>query len=276
MTTERAFREWWQESYSLPPGPHAVMTHVAWGEHLLRQPPELPDDELVEQWHVEAMKGFRTNGVYEQDIATQAARWGADAEPEAEGPADEQLTLTYALAVAAAVDGTSKPWPADLCERAQLSGLRAVLARWGRPAARALLAEPGWACPGCEGTPATVNSPCAVCGSPAAPPEPEPGEVRELVEWLRGTRAARLTRAAELLQQLSAPAPVVVPVPVSERQPGPEDCDEQGRCWVGIEDSAGLNTWSLVKLSDVSAWVRHLRPVWLPAHVLPVPEATND
>ena len=83
MTTERAFREWWQESYSLPPGPHAVMTHVAWGEHLLRQPPELPDDELVEQWHVEAMKGFRTNGVYEQDIATQAARWGADKELEA-------------------------------------------------------------------------------------------------------------------------------------------------------------------------------------------------
>jgi hypothetical protein len=53
------------------------------------------------------------------------------AEPEPEGPTDEKLTLTYSLAVAAAVDGTSKPWPADLCERAQLAGLRAVLARWG-------------------------------------------------------------------------------------------------------------------------------------------------
>ena len=48
------------------------------GEHPITPPPE-----LVEQWHVEAMKGFRTNGVYEQDIATQAARWGADQELDA-------------------------------------------------------------------------------------------------------------------------------------------------------------------------------------------------
>jgi hypothetical protein len=39
-----------------------------------------PPSELVQQWHVEAMKGFRTNDVYEQDIAAQAARWGADQE----------------------------------------------------------------------------------------------------------------------------------------------------------------------------------------------------
>ena len=45
--------------------------------------PITPPPELVEQWHVEATKGFRTNGVYEQDIATQAARWGADQELEA-------------------------------------------------------------------------------------------------------------------------------------------------------------------------------------------------
>ena len=45
--------------------------------------PITPPDELVDQWHVEAVKGFRTNGVYAQDIATQAARWGADQELEA-------------------------------------------------------------------------------------------------------------------------------------------------------------------------------------------------
>ena len=45
--------------------------------------PITPPPELVEQWHDEAMKGFRTNGIYEQDIATQAARWGADQELEA-------------------------------------------------------------------------------------------------------------------------------------------------------------------------------------------------
>ena len=37
---EAAFRAWWQESYGLPPGPHAVMTHVAWGEHLLTTRPK--------------------------------------------------------------------------------------------------------------------------------------------------------------------------------------------------------------------------------------------
>ena len=45
--------------------------------------PITPPPELVEQWHVKAMKGFRANGVYGQDIATQAARWGADQELEA-------------------------------------------------------------------------------------------------------------------------------------------------------------------------------------------------
>ena len=80
-------------------------------------------------------------------------------------------------------------------------------------------------------------------------------------------RAICDTRAADLLQRQYPQ-----PVPVSERLPKPEDCDEQGRCWVGIEDSAGLNTWSLVKLSDVSAWVRQLRPVWLPAHALLLPK----
>jgi hypothetical protein len=42
--------------------------------------PITPPPELVDQWHVEAMKSFRTNGVYRQDIATQAAQWGADTE----------------------------------------------------------------------------------------------------------------------------------------------------------------------------------------------------
>ena len=39
---EDQFRAWWQESYCLPPGPHSVMTHVAWGEHLLATRPNPP------------------------------------------------------------------------------------------------------------------------------------------------------------------------------------------------------------------------------------------
>jgi hypothetical protein len=48
-----------------------------------QQHPITPPPELVQQWHDEAMKGFRNNGIYECDIATQAARWGSDQELEA-------------------------------------------------------------------------------------------------------------------------------------------------------------------------------------------------
>lgn len=35
-TIEIAFKEWWRDSYGMPPGPHAVMTHRAFAEHLLK------------------------------------------------------------------------------------------------------------------------------------------------------------------------------------------------------------------------------------------------
>ena len=33
---EAAFRDWWEESYKRPPNAQAVMTHVAFTEHMLR------------------------------------------------------------------------------------------------------------------------------------------------------------------------------------------------------------------------------------------------
>lgn len=73
---EAEFRKWWQESYGLPPGTHAVMTHVAWGEHLLRQPPELPDDELIGQWSEKASDGGNaTLAEVEQRIIEMAIEW---------------------------------------------------------------------------------------------------------------------------------------------------------------------------------------------------------
>jgi hypothetical protein len=35
--TEAAFREWWIDSYNRPPNPQAVMTHVAFAQHVLAQ-----------------------------------------------------------------------------------------------------------------------------------------------------------------------------------------------------------------------------------------------
>ena len=60
--------------------------------------------------------------------------------------------------------------------------------------------------------------------------------------------------------------PTPQPVAVGERLPGPEDCDEKGRCW-----------WH--RYTPTKEW--HLQRVyigrynyWLPANALPTPEAT--
>jgi hypothetical protein len=57
------------------------------------------------------------------------------------------------------------------------------------------------------------------------------------------------------------------PIPLSERLPGPEDCDEQGRCW-----------WH--RYTPTKEW--HLQRVyigryshWLPANALPAPLKTQ-
>lgn len=106
------------------------------------------------------------------------------------------------------------------------------------------------------------------------PAPPGDGEVAELVECLRRIcfdvapcDAAAITRAAELLEQRHP-----TPVPVSERLPGPEDCDAGGCCWAWEEDG---DTWELTPSKWLpKSWGSCTH--WLPAHVLPTPEATND
>ncbi len=65
--------------------------------------------------------------------------------------------------------------------------------------------------------------------------------------------------------------PVAQPVPLSERLPGPEDCDKQGRCWLGGHQMGnGTPTWLL----GYPAWAERFPDVhrfWLPAHALPLP-----
>ena len=75
---EAAFRAWWQESYGRHVGAHAVMTHVAWGEHLLATRPslELPDDELIGEWSAKASDGGNaTLAEVEQRIVEMAIEW---------------------------------------------------------------------------------------------------------------------------------------------------------------------------------------------------------
>ena len=114
------------------------------------------------------------------------------------------------------------------------------------------------------------------------PQPPADGEVAELVEWLQSMRdlagehnpdeQRRYTRAAELLER-----PTPQPVAVSERLPGPEDCDKLETCWQWEPDINGhhpLGLWERVHrdwVSDPDSDTTH----WLPANALPTPEATN-
>jgi hypothetical protein len=44
ISIRAAFEEWWRDSYGIPPGPHAVMTHVAFTAHLLTLLELMSDD----------------------------------------------------------------------------------------------------------------------------------------------------------------------------------------------------------------------------------------
>lgn len=126
---------------------------------------------------------------------------------------------------------------------ADLARLRAILregcARWGRPA------------------PATA------------------GEVGELADFVRGCAddyeshgRCRLIRAADLLERQAAPQPI----PVSERLPGPEDCDAEGRIWIHMPDIGTAPSWRLVDPREIGPYHSH----WLPAHALPVPSSRSN
>jgi hypothetical protein len=64
------------------------------------------------------------------------------------------------------------------------------------------------------------------------------------------------------------------PVPVSERLPGPEDCDSEDRCWLCGKVEGD---WRLI--SVVNPGVPHLKYCfshWLPHWALPVPAAAGE
>ena len=68
-----------------------------------QQHPLTPPPELVQQWRKSGPADAAVNNAYEQHIATQAARWGADQELEACFKWTAERTTQW-------LDGT---WPAD-------------------------------------------------------------------------------------------------------------------------------------------------------------------
>jgi hypothetical protein len=204
------------------------------------------------------------------------------AEPVGEGPTHEQLIRAYQAAYQPA-------WERGEYYSCHVDGLRAVLARWGRPAPPApesgevgeTLAEALAARPLLE----KVSRLGDCIGQLTV------AQVQQLAEqasaWLRdnppgqpvaieprGCPTPGACSCVEPTPPATAPAPVVVPVAVSERLPDPRpeseggDCDAEGRCWVLMPRSATpFPNWTLL-------WRGHLQPYhshWLPASAIPAP-----
>jgi hypothetical protein len=76
-------------------------------------------------------------------------------------------------------------------------------------------------------------------------------------------------------EQVAVARATIEPVPVSERLPGPEDCDAEGRCWwltlAVIEGGRGgySTFWELTTFKAAVRCASH----WLPHNALPVPGA---
>jgi hypothetical protein len=72
--------------------------------------------------------------------------------------------------------------------------------------------------------------------------------------------------------------PTIAPIPVSERLPGAEDCDAEGRCWFGMWseiDGELTADWILEppEYHDPAdgRWGDQRNVAWLPFHALPLP-----
>jgi hypothetical protein len=78
-------------------------------------------------------------------------------------------------------------------------------------------------------------------------------------------------RIKSAVSELRSIRSAIEPVPVSERLPGPEDCDAEGRCWYFFMDSVvGGCGWQMFNEEENEL----LAPshFWLPRWALPVPE----
>ena len=92
---------------------------------------------------------------------------------------------------------------------------------------------------------------------------------------LREAFLSGCTHAAEQLRTTRRPTPQ--PVAVSERLPGPEDCDAEGRCWGWWTDPMS-EYWEYVGVSaPIEPYGSYIPRAghthWLPANALPTPKA---
>ena len=163
------------------------------------------------------------------------------------------MTNPYRAMCAELVDDLEmSDWPSKLKE-----AFRADIAR-----ARALLDQPQ---PVAEGpTDEEIEEWADACSE--APLEEMDPDVHGWRRCFTAKEFSETIRAA--LARWGRPTPQ--PVAVSERLPGPEDCDEQGRCW-WYGEGADMFGWTL----DAEGASYYRAKFWLPANALPTSEATN-
>jgi hypothetical protein len=108
---------------------------------------------------------------------------------------------------------------------------------------------------------------------PVAPTDEELDELKDDYWWLDANHSKPwIPFARAVLERYGTPA--IEPVPVSERLPGPEDCDAEGRCWWFVpEDDEQPSNWYL----DGQPPAREIRfygnTHWLPHYALPTPRS---
>ena len=132
---------------------------------------------------------------------------------------------------------------------------------------------------------------CEEAERPAAQPVAEGPTDEEIEEWADACSEAPLEEmdpevhgwrrcftAKEFSETIRAVLsrwgrPTPQPVAVSERLPGPGDCDEQGRCWMfGYVEG----DWRLISATNSGIpKLKYCFSHWLPANALPTPEATH-
>ena len=281
-TDEELLKMWWREEGWEPGESWDALTFARavlarWGHQPAPAPAgEVgdPSPELVHRWEVDGQ-----HHTYETPlsihIATQAARWGAaqvvhrSAVPVADGPAvpegrepasvvgeptDEELRAVWC-------DGwnTSEEWGA-------LNFARAVLARFGHHSPDATKMVYDAYQMGRRDASADSQQAAEAAENEVV------DEVRYVVYELRD-QADDLSPSSELFGLIHNAADLLerrhpVPVPVSERLPGPEDCDGEGRCW--FFDPCDDGWWwyrSALFLDGDPCPLTH----WLPANALPLP-----
>jgi hypothetical protein len=181
---------------------------------------------------------MRTSPLVSQPMTDQTTATDV-AQPEPEGPSDEELTQflfeNFRGPIEFLCDAEEE---AHLMIRSHVKFARAVLARWGTPNSEETRRSSGDA----------------------------PQSIPVLTE---GTQVIEPTERTLLV-------PVAQPIPVRERLPGPEDCQFNsaatvGSCWCWTPPASTMASgyWSFEPLE----WAEDATH-WLPAHALPVP--TND